>query len=85
MERILVTGGAGFIGSCMVRRLVAAGKHVVTVDALTYAGRTESLAEAWDAPNHTFERADIRDGDAVRRIFAQARPRLSSTSRRNPM
>ena len=74
MERILVTGGAGFIGSCVVRRLVAAGKHVVTLDVLTYAGRVESLGKAMDAPNHTFERADIRDGDAVRRIFSGVRP-----------
>ena len=74
MERILVTGGAGFIGSCIVRRLVAAGNHVVTLDSLTYAGRIESLADARDAPNHTFERADIRDGDAVGRIFERTRP-----------
>ena len=69
MERILVTGGAGFIGSCVVRRLVTAGKQVFTLDSLTYAGRVESLGEAKDAANHAFERADIRDGDAMRRIF----------------
>ena len=74
MERILVTGGAGFIGSCVVRRLVSAGKHVVTVDLLTYAGRVESLGPALDAPNHTFVRADIRDARALRRIISDARP-----------
>ena len=74
VERILVTGGAGFIGSCVVRRLVAAGKRVVTLDSLTYAGRVESLGTAMEAPNHTFERSDIRDGEAVRRIFSQTRP-----------
>ena len=74
MERIVVTGGAGFIGSCVVRRLVAAGTRVVTLDSLTYAGHAESLAQAMDAPNHTFEHADIRDGEALRRIFSQARP-----------
>ena len=74
VERILVTGGAGFIGSCVVRRLVAAGKRVVTLDSLTYAGRVESLGTAMEAPNHTFERSDIRDREAVRRIFSQTRP-----------
>ena len=74
VQRILVTGGAGFIGSCVVRRLVSAGKHVVTLDSLTYAGRVESLGRAMDAANHAFERADIRDADAVRRILVQARP-----------
>ena len=74
MNHILVTGGAGFIGSCVVRRLVAAGKDVVTLDMLTYAGHVESLGEALDAPNHSLEVADIRDGEAVRQIFLEARP-----------
>lgn len=74
VERILVTGGAGFIGSCVVRRLVAARKHVVTLDSLTYAGHVKSLGEAIDAPNHTLELVDIRNGDAVRRVFSQTRP-----------
>ena len=74
MEHILVTGGAGFIGSCVVRRLVAAGKHVTTLDLLTYAGHIESLGKAADASNHTFVRADIRDESALRKIFLDARP-----------
>ena len=74
MERILVTGGAGFIGSCLVRRLVGVGKRVVTLDALTYAGHTESLGSALNAPNHRFEHGDIRDRTAVRRIIALGRP-----------
>ena len=74
MERVLVTGGAGFIGSCVVRRMVAAGKQVANLDLLTYAGQVESLAEAADAPNHTLVRGDIRDRDAVGRVFAEARP-----------
>ena len=74
MERILVTGGAGFIGSCVVRRLVAAGKRVANLDLLTYAGHVESLGEAADAPSHTLVRADVRDREAVDRVFAEARP-----------
>ena len=74
MERVLVTGGAGFIGSCVARRLVAAGKQVTNLDLLTYAGHVESLAGAADAPNHTLVRADIRDRDAAGRVFAEARP-----------
>ena len=49
MNHILVTGGAGFIGSCLVRRLVATGRDVVTLDMLTYAGHVESLGEALSA------------------------------------
>ena len=74
MDCVLVTGGAGFIGSCVVRRLVAAGKRVATLDLLTYAGHVESLGEAVDAPNHTFGRADVRDREAVGKAFSQARP-----------
>ena len=74
VDRIVVTGGAGFIGSCVVRRLVAAGRFVVTLDALTYAGHVESLGRANDAENHRLEVADIRDGEAVRRVFSETRP-----------
>ena len=49
MERIVVTGGADFIGSCAMRRLVAAGKRVATLDSLTHAGRVESPGKAMDA------------------------------------
>lgn len=74
VRRVLVTGGAGFIGSCLVRRLVAAGCEVATLDALTYAGHAESLGEALDAPNHRLLHADVRDAAAVRRAFAGHRP-----------
>ena len=74
MNHILVTGGAGFIGSCVVRRLVATGKDVVTLDMLTYAGHVESLGEALSARNHTLWETDIRDSAAVRRVFTETRP-----------
>ena len=72
--KFLVTGGAGFIGSCVVRRLVAAGNEVVTLDLLTYAGHLESLGNARHAPNHQFRQADVRDGEAVRHVFSETRP-----------
>ncbi|MGR3551050.1 dTDP-glucose 4,6-dehydratase [Pseudooceanicola sp.] len=71
---ILITGGAGFIGSAVVRRAIGQGHSVVNVDALTYAaclGNVESVA---DHPNYRFEHADICDADAVAQIFAQHRP-----------
>jgi dTDP-glucose 4,6-dehydratase len=72
--KFLVTGGAGFIGSCVVRRLVAEGEEVVTLDCLTYAGHRESLGEALTAPNHRLAEVNIRDAQGVRRVFAEERP-----------
>ena len=74
LERVVVTGGAGFIGSCVVRHLVATGKFVVTLDALTYAGHIESLGRAMDAKNHRLEVVDVRNGATLRRIFSESRP-----------
>jgi dTDP-glucose 4,6-dehydratase len=74
-QPLLVTGGAGFIGSAVVRRLVAAGETVVNVDSLTYAGNLDSLGEAATHPGHVFVHADIRDGDALRAAFEAHRPR----------
>ncbi|MGF1658997.1 MAG: dTDP-glucose 4,6-dehydratase [Rubrimonas sp.] len=72
--KILVTGGAGFIGSAVVRRAVAEGLGVVNVDALTYAANLDNLASVADSPLYAFERADICDSAAVARIFARHDP-----------
>ncbi|HEX8303037.1 dTDP-glucose 4,6-dehydratase [Sphingomonas sp.] len=61
MKTILVTGGAGFIGSAVVRYLVGKGVRVVNLDKLTYAGNLASLASIKDMPNHRFVRGDIAD------------------------
>jgi dTDP-glucose 4,6-dehydratase len=71
---VVVTGGAGFIGSALVRALVGDGERVVTVDKLTYAGNLGNLASVIDRPNHAFERADICDRAAIDRVFREHRP-----------
>lgn len=73
--RILVTGGAGFIGSALVRYLVGEiGAEVLTVDKLTYAGNLASLKLIENAPNHRFERADICDRAAMAAAFESFQP-----------
>lgn len=73
--RLLVTGGAGFIGSAVVRRLISETRHtVITVDKLTYAGNLESLAGALAHPRHFFEQVDVCDARELARIFAQYDP-----------
>ena len=70
-----MTGGAGFIGSALVRTLVRTSAHrVVNVDKLTYAGNLDSLVDVIGDPRYTFERVDIGDGPRVRALFEQHRP-----------
>ena len=72
--KILVTGGAGFIGSAVVRLAVARGHHVVNLDSLTYAANLENVAGAAQSPLYAFEQVDIRDRAALDRVFAEHRP-----------
>ena len=72
--RILVTGGAGFIGSAVVRLAIARGHSVINLDALTYAACLENLASVASSPLYALEHADIRDRAALDRIFAEHRP-----------
>ena len=72
---VVVTGGAGFIGSALVRHLVRdRGERVVNVDKLTYAGDLSTVADVADNPRYTFEQADVADRAALERIFTQHRP-----------
>jgi dTDP-glucose 4,6-dehydratase len=72
--KLLVTGGAGFIGSAVVRLAVARGHSVVNLDALTYAACLDNVASVADSPLYAFEQADIRDRAAMDRILAQHQP-----------
>ena len=73
--RILVTGGAGFIGSCFVRlALQDPTIEIVNVDALTYAGNLENLAPVANRPRYRFIKADLCDLDGLRPIFEQVKP-----------
>ncbi|MEP3295048.1 dTDP-glucose 4,6-dehydratase [Tateyamaria sp.] len=72
--KILVTGGAGFIGSAVVRQAVNAGHEVVNLDALTYAACLDNVESVSSNPLYTFEHADIRDRAALDRIFFEHNP-----------
>ena len=72
--KILVTGGAGFIGSAVVRLAVARGHAVVNLDSLTYAANLENVASVGNSPLYAFEQADIRDRAALDRVLAAHQP-----------
>jgi dTDP-glucose 4,6-dehydratase len=74
-KSILITGGAGFIGSHVVKLFVSQypDYQIVNLDALTYAGNLENLKEIEGAPNYTFVKADIKDADSLASIFESHR------------
>ena len=72
--KILVTGGAGFIGSAVVRLAVTRGHEVVNVDALTYAACLDNVASVSDSPLYTFEHTDIRDRAGLDIVFTKHKP-----------
>ena len=72
--KVLVTGGAGFIGSAVVRQAIKDGHSVVNVDKLTYAACLENLAMVAKAPGYAFEQVDICDGDELKRVFDHHKP-----------
>ena len=73
--RLLLTGGCGFIGSAVVRRLIRATDHsIVNIDKLTYAASEDALEEAREHPRHALVRADIADAAAMRQVFAAHQP-----------
>jgi len=75
-KTMLITGGAGFIGSHVVRQFVVKypDYKIVNVDSLTYAGNLENLIDVEDAPNYIFEKADITDRQSIRELFERHRP-----------
>ena len=72
--KIIVTGGAGFIGSTVVRLAVSRGYEVVNLDALTYAGRLENAASVGNNPLYCFEHVDIRDRASLDEVFEKHKP-----------
>jgi len=73
MHKILITGGAGFIGSHLTRLFVTRYPQykIVNLDALTYAGNLSNLRDIEDAPNYSFVKGDITDIELIKRLFAE--------------
>ena len=75
MKKIIVTGGAGFIGSALIRRLVCSSEYqVLNIDKLTYAGNLKSLETISHFPNYEFLHADICNSDAMKSAFSAFQP-----------
>ena len=73
--KYLITGGAGFIGSAMIRHIIkSSDNEVVNVDSLTYASNLDSLHEICKSPRYFFENVDISDRKEIKRIFSQYSP-----------
>jgi len=71
---IIVTGGCGFIGSELIRQAVAQGRDVVNIDALTYAANAENLASVENSSHYKFKHIDIRESQALKKVFDDIRP-----------
>ncbi|MBW6416949.1 dTDP-glucose 4,6-dehydratase [Celeribacter sp. PS-C1] len=72
--KLLVTGGAGFIGSAVVRLAISRGHDVINVDALTYAACLDNVASVADSPLYAFEQVDIRDRAGLDQVFSHHKP-----------
>ena len=74
-KTILITGGAGFIGSALIRHIIKEALHsVVNIDKLTYSGNLESLGSINSSKNYIFEQVDICNEDELQRVFTKTQP-----------
>ena len=74
-KKLLITGGAGFIGSAVIRHIINNTSHsIVNVDKLTYAGNLESLESVENNSRYAFEQVDICDANEIKRVFNEHQP-----------